>query len=145
MKFDLSDRITGADLCPNVLILSFSRHQLDGVLSALGDLGLIPDAFSVQKEQVTAAVILPEGITVAQLNLPADVSVEENCFRLLLRGRRLDQSRGLGGTWEALLKSEGIPVLFSCADTTGIVQYLPDRARPAILSLLNSTFSIRVV
>ena len=145
MKFDLTERVTGADLCPNVAVLSFPRDLFDEVLSVLEQADLIPDAFSVQQNSVTAAVILPEERSDGLPTLPQNVSVEEDCFRLILRGRRLQEHRGLGGSWEAVLAREEIPVFFSCSDAVSITQYLPNRARPAVLALLNSAFSIHVI
>jgi len=144
MRFDLSEQVTGAELRSGVGIFTFGREALEGMLTRFGEIGLEVDAFTVDRDRVTAAVLFPEGEEFPKEGFGPELE-EEEYFRLTLGGRRLREGRGLGGTWETVLAAEGIPLRLSCADGTGIVQYLPLRTRPAVLMLLERTFGIRIL
>ena len=145
MKFDRSEQITGADLTPGAVLLSFFRARLTDVLEALERLKLQPDAFVIDRQRGTVA-LFPEGEEdLRRALLPLGAVTEGGYFRLLLRGHRLSDGRGLAGLWESVLAHHEIPLRLSCSDSTGITQYLPLTSRPAVLALLEQTFNIRVV
>lgn len=147
MKFNLEETVTGADLRPGAVLLTFPREQLPEVLFLLGKQGVLIDAFVVDRDRVTAAVFFPEEEDPEQREalIRQGITSEAGYFRLILRGSRLSEGRGLAALWETVLAEERIPLRLSCADCNGITQYLPVVSRPAVLSLLDRTFGIKVV
>lgn len=144
MKFNLEETVTGADLRPDGAILTFPRERLLRILDLLKEAKADVDAFTVDRNRVTAAVFFSSPAPLPPL-LQEGVSVEHGFFRLTLRGSRLTEGKGLWALWESVLARENIPLRLSCADACGITQYLPDAARPKILALLEQTFGIRRV
>lgn len=146
MKFNLEETVTGADLRSGAVILTFSRDQSSEILTLLGRSEVSVDAFVVDRKRVTAAVFFPEEEKAqCEALIRQGVTAESGYFRLMLKGSRLTEGRGLAALWESVLSDEKIPVRIACADCTGITQYLPVSTRPAVLDLLNRTFGIKAV
>lgn len=144
MKFDPEESVTGASFRPDAVLLIFSRGRLQEVLEVLEREGIAVDSFLVERERVTAAVFFPEG----RSDLPdalfrQGILSEDGFFRLILRGSRLSEGRGIAALWESVLAREQIPVRLACSDSTGVTQYLPTARRFAVSELLNRTFGIR--
>ena len=145
MKFDRNEAVTGADLTAGVVLLTLPRVRMTEVLDRLEQEPLQVDAFVIDRQRVTAAVFPSDEESLRRALLPLGAVTEGGYFRLLLRGRRLSDGRGLAGLWESVLAHHQIPLRLSCSDGEGITQYLPLTSRPAVLALLEQTFNIRVV
>ncbi len=145
MKFNLEETVTGADLRPGAVLLVFPRERLTEILRKLQERTISVDAFVVDRERVTMAVYFSEDPGNCGDFSEKDLIVEQNYFRLTLRGHRLTEGRGLAALWESVLSDERIPLRLSCSDCSGITQYLPDSAKNAVLELLNRTFGIQGV
>ncbi len=145
MKFNLEETVTGADLRPGAILLVFPRERLTEILNTLGEQCISVDAFVVDREKVTMAVYFPEDAGTPDGLSEQDLIVEQNYFRLTLRGHRLTEGKGLAALWESVLADENIPLRLSCSDCSGITQYLPDSAKNVVLELLNRTFGIQGV
>lgn len=141
MKFNLEERVTGADFRPNATILTFPRALLEEVLHLLTQHALLPDAFSADGERGTMAVFFEGDLP----TLPPQVLATAGFFRLTLRGSRLTQGMGLTALWSSVLTDSGIEVPLSCGDCNGISLYLADAHRPVVEELLHKTFGIQSV
>ena len=145
MKFDRKEAVTGADLTEGVVMITVPRSRMTEVLERLEKENLQLDAFVIDRQRVTAAVFPTDEESLRRALLPLGAVTEGGYFRLLLRGHRLSDGRGLAGLWESVLSHHEIPLRLSCSDGEGVTQYLPLTSRPAVVALLEQTFNVRVV
>ncbi len=144
MKFNLEETVTGADLKPGATLLFFPREQMPELLKKLGERKVFIDSFIVDETQGTMA-IFPQNKTTDFAELLDGVSVENEVFRLTLRGHRLTEGKGLAALWESVLADQEIFPRLSCSNCSGITHYFPESARQTVLQLLDRTFGIRAV
>ena len=135
MNFNGEPTLLGANLRPNVQLLTFPEALLGEVFAALAAEDGQADAFRCEGGTVCMAVLLPEGKEGKNV-FPNGVTLREGYFRLRLRGF------GFGERWKSALEATDLSPILSSVGGEATTQYFEEERREELLHLLKETFGI---